>query len=116
MFKETKMVKLIPIKRKNQTRRTSVRKPGEWEENAKWEPESPKPTQRKLEEESPEEPEEPQVETEKVEEAELLQDLWVIKSNTTVLPGLKNNSIIYTQTTILLWQKLKIIGFVKESK
>ncbi len=109
MFKETKMVKLIPTKRKNQTRRNlgqkNLRKKLLREEKPQSEkPESPKPTEEP-EEESPEEPEEPQVETEKVEaklrEAEELlakiQDP-IIKSNAKeTLTGLKNNLLFGAQ-------------------
>ncbi|CVY99891.1 streptococcal histidine triad protein PhpA [Streptococcus pneumoniae] len=117
MFKETKMVKLIPIKRKNQARRNLRQK------NLRKKPESPKPTEEP--EESPEESEEPQVETEKVEEKlreaeDLLGKIQdpIIKSNAKeTLTGLKNNLLFGTQdNNTIMAEAEKLLALLKESK
>lgn len=121
MFKETKMVKLIPIKRKNQTRRNlrqkNLRKnPLEKRKPQSEKSESPKPT---------EEPEEPQVETEKVEEKlrkaeDLLGKIQdpIIKSNAKeTLTGLKNNLLFGTQdNNTIMAEAEKLLALLKESK
>ncbi|VLF71570.1 streptococcal histidine triad protein PhpA [Streptococcus pneumoniae] len=128
MFKETKMVKLIPIKRKNQARRNlrqkNLRKKPLREEKPQSEkPESPKPTEEP--EESPEESEEPQVETEKVEEKlreaeDLLGKIQdpIIKSNAKeTLTGLKNNLLFGTQdNNTIMAEAEKLLALLKESK
>lgn len=125
MFKETKMVKLIPIKRKNQARRNlrqkNLRKKPLEKRNRKARNQSLQNQQRNQKKES----EEPQVETEKVEEKlreaeDLLGKIQdpIIKSNAKeTLTGLKNNLLFGTQdNNTIMAEAEKLLALLKESK